>query len=116
MRLRVVVVVLVLLLAGLLSGLLTGCGEPPVVTPELVAAAQRQWPTATAAQLLHGREVLMTKCTVCHGVRQPADHPPAVWQGYIEVMSPRAQLDDQQRADLLRYVLAGNELAGHQQK
>lgn len=113
MRLRVVVVVFVILL---LAGLLVGCGDPPVVTPELVAAAQRQWPTATAAQLSHGREVLMTKCTACHGVRQPADYSPAVWQGYLEVMSPRAQLDDQQRADVLRYVLAGNALMGQQQK
>ena len=108
--------VVVMFVSLLVSCLLAGCGEPPVVTPELVAVAQRQWPTVTAGELLQGREVLMTKCTVCHGVRQPADHPPAVWQGYIEVMSPRAQLDDQQRADLLRYVLAGNELAGQQQK
>ena len=112
MRLSVVVIFVSLLL----SCLLAGCGEPPLVTPELVAVAQRRWPTVTAGELLHGREVLVTKCTTCHGVRQPADYPPALWQGYIEVMSPRAQLDDQQRTALLRYVLAGHGLAGQAQK
>jgi hypothetical protein len=90
--------------------LLVSCGgPPPEVTPALVARAQRQSPGVTAESLERGRQVLLTKCTACHGVRQPADYSPTLWRGYIREMGPKALLDDGQAAELLRYVLTAQE-------
>ncbi len=104
---------LVLPVACVLS-LLTGCGgPPPEVTPALVASAQQRWPDTTNEMLLRGRLVLTTRCTACHGVRQPADHQPKDWEAYVREMGPRARLDADQTKDLLRYLLAAQEQATH---
>lgn len=100
---------LVLLLTGFL---LASCGgPPPEVTPAMVARAQRQTPTVTTESLERGRQILLTKCTACHGVRQPADYSPTLWRGYIREMGPKALLDTGSMSDLLQYVLIAQEQA-----
>ena len=100
--------------------LLAGCGgQIPLVTPELVAAAQARWPTASAASLAHGREILTTSCAHCHRAPIPSDHTEAEWTYYLHEMGPRAQLQPEQVDTLQKFlftarvpVAAGSAAAG----
>ena len=84
---------------------LAGCGgQIPLVTPELVTAAQARWPTSTAESLTHGRAVLTTNCAHCHRAPIPSDHTEAEWTYYLREMGPRAQLQPEQ-ADALQKFL-----------
>lgn len=103
---------LIVLVIGVGLFLLGSCGgPPPEVTPALVARAQRQTPSVSAESLVRGRHILLTKCTACHGVRQPADYSSTLWRGYIREMAPKALLDEGHASDLLQYVLAAQEQA-----
>ena len=85
--------------------LMTGCGgQIPLVTPELVAAAQARWPTSTAESLARGRDVLTTSCARCHRAPIPSDHTEAEWTYYLHEMGARAQLQPEQ-ADALQKFL-----------
>ena len=89
----------------LLILLVTGCGgQIPLVTPELVAAAQARWPTSSTASLTRGREVLTINCSRCHRAPIPSDHTEAEWTYYLREMGPRAQLQTEQ-ADALQMFL-----------
>ncbi len=89
---------------------LTACsaGAPPV-TPELVTAAQKTWPDATNDEITHGRLLLTTRCTACHGVRGPADYHLSDWEYYLKEMGQRAKLDEIEAKALRRYVLTAHE-------
>jgi cytochrome c553 len=89
----------------LLAALLAGCGgHAPPVDAALVAKAQALAPGATAASLDRGRELLVTACTKCHGIRTPSDYTLPEWQGYLREMAPKAELNEDQVAVLLRYI------------
>jgi cytochrome c5 len=99
------VVVLVALLVGLAA-----CGAAaPAVTPGLVTVAQRRWADTSADELSRGRQLLTTRCTACHGLRDPADHGPAEWEFYLKEMGQRAHLDTAEAQALQRYVLSARE-------
>ena len=84
---------------------LAGCGgQIPLVTPELVTAAQARWPTSTTESLTSGRAVLTTNCAHCHRAPIPSDHTEAEWTFYLREMGPRAQLQPEQ-ADALQKFL-----------
>ena len=89
---------------------LVGCqSPPPEVDAALVASAQATDPTVTAAELAHGRAILLDRCRACHQPPRPAAHDANTWQAWLVIMAPRAQLDAEEREDLLRYlVAAGN--------
>jgi hypothetical protein len=92
-------------LSLLLIGLLAGCGgHAPSVDAALVTKAQARWPEANAASLEQGREILVTACTKCHEIRTPSDYTLREWQGYLREMAPKAELNEDQVALLLRYV------------
>lgn len=94
-----------------LTGLLAGCGgHAPPVDAAFVAKAQVTWPEASATSLDQGRELLVTACTKCHGIRTPSDYTLREWQGYLREMAPKAQLSEDQVALLLRYVTVAREV------
>ncbi len=78
---------------------------PPPATPADVQWAQSQWPTATAADLEAGRQVLLTKCDGCHRPHLPEEFAPSAWPTYLTEMAPRAKLTAQDRAVLEQYVI-----------
>ncbi len=97
---RVLAVVVVALVVS-------GCGaQIPLVTPTLVTAAQGRWPTATAASLTRGREILTTRCAKCHSPPGPSDHSEDEWLYYIHEMAPRAELDATQKDELVVFLFA----------
>ncbi len=99
-------------LLAVLAGLLAGCGgHAPPIDAALVAKAQLTWPEVSATSLDQGREILVTACTKCHGIRTPSDYTLREWQGYLSEMAPKAELNEDQVALLLRYVTVAREVA-----
>ena len=86
--------------------LLAACGVTLApVTPALLGEAQRHFPDTTEAELLHGQATLRTKCTQCHGLRDPRAYDEKAWTFYVGEMSARATLTSAEKQALLRYVL-----------
>lgn len=98
---------MLVVIAGLV---LAGCGVVLApVDPALVIEAQRRFPDATEVELLRGREVLRTKCTQCHGVRDPRAYDEKAWTFYVGEMSARATLTLVDKQALLRYALVARD-------
>ena len=94
-----------LILAGVLAAV-AACGPAaPRVTAQHAAWAQSQWPTATQAELEHGRTLYMQKCSGCHRPPAPTDHAPADWPGEVAEMRERAHLEPDEATLIERYVV-----------
>ncbi|HVZ57789.1 MAG TPA: hypothetical protein VG870_14115 [Chitinophagaceae bacterium] len=64
-------------------------------------------PAATDASLAElGKTVLSTKCTKCHGLKNPGDFTAQRWDGILKSMIPKAKLTDDEAKQVTAYVLA----------
>ena len=73
---------------------------PPVVT-----SLDAQRANIELADLQHGRQLLIGKCTNCHRAPMPSDHAAAEWPSKLAEMSQRAHLDMSQRLLIEKYLV-----------
>ena len=101
-------------LLGAAAVLMIGCpprgnAHLPEATPAMASFAQTRWPDATIEQLARGRATMGARCAECHGLAAPTAEPAHEWPGIMKRMAKKAKLEDAQREDILRYVLAARE-------
>jgi hypothetical protein len=78
-----------------------GCGgAPPVVTPADAARAN-----LALADLEHGRDLLVGRCSGCHAAPLPNARPIADWPRELDDMGARAHLDRKQRQLIEQYLI-----------
>ena len=91
--------------------LVVGCqalqsGAPPV-TPAMVRIGAIGG--MSAATLAAGRELLATRCTVCHSLEPVAKYSPAQWQTNVQRMSGRTKLNEEETRQITAYLVAARE-------
>ncbi len=93
--------------AALATLLLLGACRPtlPSATPADADRASQSWPGTTVADLEHGRQIYLERCSSCHQPVAPARVTPADWPGHIAEMKGRAHLSDEQARLVERYVV-----------
>lgn len=91
---------------------LVACGPafvPPAVSPELVDIGRAQWPDTTQESLQRGHDTFVASCGkggFCHRLRDPHNYPAAELPNILDRMAKKADLNDAQKVDVLRFVLA----------
>src|ERR1043165_5143670 len=91
----------------LMASLGTSCGRAlPPVTPELVSAASARWTGMDAARLEASRSLYVQRCSTCHGLYGPEACSESRWPAVMAEMARKARLDEGQREELLRFILA----------
>jgi hypothetical protein len=99
-------------LAALVAACLSGCLPPrdhaelPAVSEPMTAAAQKQWPNATAASLQHGHDQMQMSCTKCHSMPSVHHESEKEWPDVMKSMAKKAKLDADTEVAMLHYVLA----------
>lgn len=115
--------------SGLVSGLAfmalglsaTGCfwypkgaAAPPPLSTNSVSAASARWPGTTPESLAAGRDLFLAKCNNCHDYPDLASVSEDKWPGTIEKMGKKADLANEQREQVLHFVLAARSEASAQ--
>ena len=77
------------------------------LTPAVIAAGAKHG--ATASDLARGREIFATACTQCHRMQPIGKYSVEVWRGIVAEMSPRANLTEPERAQLIAYITAARQ-------
>lgn len=89
------------------AGLAACAGRPiPVATDADAARVAAQWPGTTAADLNHGRQLLLAKCGNCHQPPAPTAHVAADWPAEVQEMRERSGLSVSDAALVERYLTA----------
>lgn len=68
---------------------LASCG----VSPPPATALDASRANVPLADLEHGRQLLLARCSGCHRTPVPADRKPAEWPHFVADMAERAKLD-----------------------
>ena len=92
-----------------LSAALAACyaeAMPTPLTAAQVESAQRRWPDTTEANLARGRDLYVAKCNACHGYPNLQAIDETRWPKILQVMGPRATLDQKQVDSVMRYVVS----------
>ncbi len=76
------------------------------VTAAQIESAQRRWPDATEATLATGRDLFHAKCNACHDYPNLQAIGEGRWARILQVMGPRATLDQKQTDSVMRYVVS----------
>jgi len=85
----------------------------PAVSPDLVQIGQAQYADTTADTLQRGHDTFLASCGrggFCHKLPTPKSRTPQQWPVILDRMAKKAGLDDAQKQDILRFVLAVREL------
>jgi len=77
--------------------------RPPPVTAEIASAGARQH--ADLVTLQAGRTLFVSRCIECHTLPAVSRHTAAEWPALIDEMVGRANLNSEQRAAVLAYIL-----------
>ncbi len=77
----------------------------PVPDPTDGVWAQTRWPDTTLDSLSRGRALYVNKCSGCHSLYVPSTIAAARWPAMVERMTRRANLRDDERDLILRYVI-----------
>lgn len=87
-----------------------GClsGSIPRMTAQDAQWAQGQWPDSDAQQLESGRRVYISRCGGCHSAVSPAKLSGERWRQQVALMSPKAHLQDPEKAWVIRYLLTAS--------
>jgi hypothetical protein len=84
------------------AAIAAGCAAPlPTVT-----AADASRTGVELAELQHGRDMLVEKCSGCHRTPQPAQHVASEWPAKLDEMAQRSHLDFDQRRAIEAYLVA----------
>ncbi|MFO0547181.1 MAG: hypothetical protein U0271_02270 [Polyangiaceae bacterium] len=93
---------------GLALGLtaLFGCEPalPHAAAPDAARGASL-YPNITVADLEHGREVYVARCSGCHSLHPPRTRPAKTWPAEVERMSTRAKLAEDEKQAIERYLV-----------
>jgi len=96
--------------AVIAAATLAACAQtvaaPQPLTAAQIDSAQRRWPDTTEAKLTQGRDLFFAKCNACHGYPNLEAIEESRWQKILQVMGPRATLDQKQVDAVLRYVVS----------
>lgn len=71
-----------------------------------IAAAEKRWPGTTATDLQTGNSIYTTKCTRCHGNFEVTQFSERKWLHEIDDMSVKANLSQDEKDKLTRYILS----------
>ncbi len=74
--------------------------------PQDVAAVSAQWPGTTLADLERGRSLYVKRCSGCHTLVLPQEHPPARWPRLVDEMVEESRLLGRDRDDVVRFLVA----------
>jgi len=85
-----------------IAAVLAACASPPPVATESDAARAH----VELAELAHGRQLLIARCSGCHTTPLPSDHPAAEWPRQLDDMAERAHLTFEERTAIARYLVA----------
>lgn len=69
-------------------------------------AIQLKYPNVTMQNLLNGHEIYTGVCTNCHGQQNIYNRSEASWKHEIDDMAPRSNINDVQKDELYKYILA----------
>jgi cytochrome c5 len=73
--------------------------------PPMVTATDAQRANVEIAELEQGRKLLIGKCTNCHRVPMPSEHPAAEWPKRLDEMAARSNLDGTQQKLIEKYLV-----------
>jgi hypothetical protein len=59
---------------------------------------------ATATQRQRAQLILETRCSACHVMPRPTDHPLSEWPAILNRMAPKAGLSNADKTLLLHYI------------
>lgn len=79
---------------------------PPALSAKDVALASARWPGVTASTLATGHELFLSKCNGCHHYPDLVAIPEERWPGILEKMAKKSHLNDEERDEVLHFVLA----------
>ena len=64
-------------------------------------------PGASLAELKKGRELYINNCASCHTLYEPERYDTARWNRIMNKMAPKAHINNQDKALILKYVTKG---------
>jgi hypothetical protein len=95
---------------ALAGAMLAGCGAtaapPQPLTAAQIDSAQHRWPDTTPATLGAGRDLFYAKCNECHDYPKLETIEETRWKKILQVMGPRAKLDQREVESVTRYVVS----------
>jgi len=95
------------LLAALVAALPAACASgPPRPTAVDAERLTARWPDLGLADLEHGRELYVGRCSSCHVLYEPASFGSERWEVELRKMRDRARLDDDQELRILQYLVS----------
>jgi len=103
-----------LVLLGLL--IVAGCaaiGPSPVPTAETLRAARMVERDEDFAGLRRGRAILLTECTACHRLFEPAEHSAEEWRDILPEMVARTSIGREGARDLEEYLVRASSFVGN---
>lgn len=62
--------------------------------------------TAASPAESEGKDLFEKRCTACHKLPDPSQSPSVGWEQQLELMAPLARLKDNQKQDILGYLLS----------
>jgi mono/diheme cytochrome c family protein len=91
------------ILITVLTACIYACTHKTISTTEEQAAAPHE-KNPTSAIVSSGRYVYQSKCGSCHGLKNIADYTASQWSGILQVMIPKAKLDDPETQQLVAFI------------
>ncbi|MCB0834974.1 MAG: hypothetical protein KDC45_16010 [Bacteroidetes bacterium] len=67
--------------------------------------AEHVSPDTTLEELVEGRRLYVSNCSSCHALRLPEKYDEETWRKEIDEMGQRAELDQDTKALILKYLL-----------
>jgi hypothetical protein len=86
-------------------------GSAPAITRSMSDYASHLWPGTSAADLEHGRSLLIDRCIDCHHRPGPEMAQASQWPDILGSMASRAKLSDSEQEQILHYLLAAKMMA-----
>jgi hypothetical protein len=74
-----------------------------------LSVAQKLFPDISLNDLTKGHELYTTKCTKCHGAKNPANFTAEEWPKILSKMAPKAKLSDEEKTLVNQYFLVTRE-------
>ncbi len=84
---------------------------PATLSADMAAATEARYPGVAHAEILEGEKLYTGRCGTCHGLPAVTDRTAEKWPKTIDWMAPKAQIDDVQKAKILKYVLVARDVA-----
>lgn len=99
-------------LLALAGGLGCAAGLPEPTAAQVAAAASRGQ-TVSLEELRRGRSLYAERCSGCHALKHPTEHPPDVWPREVEEMREKqgVRLSAAEIGFIVSYLSSASALA-----